>query len=244
MLDADPVSGHGDPRAGVSATHNNLALRIGSAAVLAPLALAAAYLGGWPFAAFWVVAAAAVLWEWSKLVAGAVWHVGGIGYAGAMLVAPIVLRADAGFGFFAILLLFAIVWTTDILGYFAGRAIGGPKLMPAISPKKTWAGAIAGTLGAIVAALLVARGFGSAALFPVAAIAVLLSVMAQLGDLLEVMDQAPFRRQGREPHNSRPRRRHGPAGRILGGGARRGDDRGGARRIRQRRARAAGMVSA
>ena len=186
MLDADPVSGHGDPRAGVSATHNNLALRIGSAAVLAPLALAAAYLGGWPFAAFWVVAAAAVLWEWTASWSrGAVWHVGGIGYAGAMLLAPIVLRADAGFGFFAILLLFAIVWTTDILGYFAGRAIGGPKLMPAISPKKTWAGAIAGTLGAIVAALLVARGFGSAALFPVAAIAVLLSVVAQLGDLLK-----------------------------------------------------------
>ena len=185
MLDADPVPGHGGRRAAVSETRSNLALRVGSAIVLAPLAVVTAYLGGWAFAVFWAVAAAAVLWEWNKLVAGAVWTIAGIGYAGVMLLAPVVLRADAGFGFFAILLLFAIVWTTDILGYFAGRAIGGPKLMPAVSPKKTWAGAVAGTLGAIVVAMLVARGFGSAALFPVAAIALLLSVMAQLGDLLE-----------------------------------------------------------
>ena len=106
-------------------------------------------------------------------------------YAGVMLLAPVVLRADAGFGYFALLLLFAVVWTTDILGYFAGRAIGGPKLMPAISPKKTWAGAVAGTLGAIVAAMLVAQWFDGAALAPVAMIALLLSAMAQLGDLLE-----------------------------------------------------------
>ena len=57
--------------------------------------------------------------------------------------------------FAAIVFLFAIVWSTDILGYFAGRAIGGPKLMPAVSPKKTWAGAIAGTVGAVVVAALV-----------------------------------------------------------------------------------------
>ena len=50
------------------------------------------------------------------------------------------------------LFLFAVVWTTDMLGYFAGRAFGGPKLVPAISPKKTWSGAIAGTLGAMVVA--------------------------------------------------------------------------------------------
>ena len=47
-----------------------LALRVGSALVLAPLAIGVAYVGGWPFAVFWGVAAIGVLWEWATLVAG------------------------------------------------------------------------------------------------------------------------------------------------------------------------------
>ena len=101
---------------------SNLVLRIVSAVVLAPLAIIAAYRGGWPFAVFWALAAIAVLWEWTKLVAGLSWIIAGIGYAGVMLAAPMVLRHDAEFGFLAMVLLFAIVWTTDILGYFAARA--------------------------------------------------------------------------------------------------------------------------
>jgi len=113
------------------------------------------------------------------------WITTGIGYAGTMLLAPMLLRADAQYGFFAMVLLFAVVWTTDVLAYFAGRAIGGPKLSVAISPKKTWAGAIAGALGAMVVAVIVARLFGSANGGPIAVVALLLSVLAQLGDLLE-----------------------------------------------------------
>ena len=164
---------------------SNLTLRIVSAAVLAPVAIVAAYLGGWPFAVFWGLAAAAVLWEWMKLVAGPGWIVAGIFYAVVMFAAPMLLRADAGFGLLAMVLLFAIVWTTDVLGYFAGRTFGGPKLMPAVSPKKTWSGAIAGTLGAMIVAVLVAALFGSFNRGAIAGIALLLSVMAQLGDLLE-----------------------------------------------------------
>ncbi len=160
-------------------------LRIVSAAVLGPIAIAAAYFGGWPFAVFWAAAAAAVLWEWTKLVTGLIWTMAGIGYAGIMLLAPLLLRTDNTYGFLALVLLFAIVWTTDILGYFAGRAIGGPKLLPAISPKKTWSGAIAGTLGAMIVAVLVANYFGAFNTTAIAIIALLLSIMAQLGDLLE-----------------------------------------------------------
>jgi len=160
-------------------------LRIISAAVLGPIAIAAAYFGGWPFAAFWAAAAAAVLWEWTKLVTGLIWTMAGIGYAGIMLLAPLLLRADNTYGFLALILLFAIVWTTDILGYFACRAIGGPKLLPAVSPKKTWSGAIAGTLGAMIVAVLVANYFGAFNTTAIALIALLLSIMAQLGDLLE-----------------------------------------------------------
>ena len=89
------------------------------------------------------------------------WIMAGIGYAGTMLLAPMLLRADEADGFLAMVLLFAIVWTTDVLGYFAGRAFGGPKLLPVVSPKKTWSGAIAGTLGAMIVAVLVASFFGA-----------------------------------------------------------------------------------
>lgn len=217
----------------VSAATSNLALRVVSAAVLAPLAILTAYLGSWPFALFWAAAAIAVLWEWTTLVVGPahrlmlsscgsaiavaalmawlgrpiaaillvglgalaalifapygrrLWITAGIGYAGAMLLAPMLLRADNADGFLALVLLFSVVWTTDVLGYFAGRAFGGPKLMPAISPKKTWSGAVAGTLGGLIAAIFVASLFGSFDVRTIALIALLLSVAAQLGDLLE-----------------------------------------------------------
>jgi phosphatidate cytidylyltransferase len=168
---------------------SNLALRIVSAAVLAPVAIGAAYFGGAAFAVFWAAAALAVAWEWTRLVKGAVWGavwlVSGVVYAGAMFAAPVILRGDAAFGLLAIVLLFAIVWSTDIFGYFGGRAMGGPKLMPAVSPKKTWSGAIAGTLGAMIVAVLVARLFGSFSTVAMAAVALLLSVCAQAGDLFE-----------------------------------------------------------
>ena len=231
MVGSEPIFNAG--KAGVPLTANNLLLRVVSAAVLAPLALVAAYIGGLPFALFWGIAALVVLWEWMTLVvgpnyrllvlscaaaiavadflawlgrpvtalfmvglgalAGAIfapserrlWVIAGAGYAGGMVLAPVFLRADAGFGFAVILLFFAIVWTTDVLGYFAGRAFGGPKLWPAVSPKKTWSGAIAGTVGAVAVALLVAAQFGSFDRIAIIAVALLLSIMAQAGDLFE-----------------------------------------------------------
>jgi phosphatidate cytidylyltransferase len=220
-------------KAGAPLFTNNLLLRVMSAAVLAPLALVVAYIGGLPFALFWGIAALLVVWEWMTLVvgpnyrllvlscaaaiavadflawlgrpvtalflvglgalAGAIfapgerrlWVMAGTGYAGGMVLAPVFLRADAGFGFVVVVLLFAVVWTTDVLGYFAGRAFGGPKLWPAVSPKKTWSGAIAGTLGAVVVALLVAAQFGSFDRIAIIGVALLLSVVAQAGDLFE-----------------------------------------------------------
>jgi CDP-diglyceride synthetase len=113
------------------------------------------------------------------------WASGGVLYAGALLTAPLILRRDHDLGFAAILFLFALVWATDIAGYFAGRAIGGPKLAPKISPNKTWAGAIGGTTGGLLAGLAVAKFFALPNLFAIGIIAVLLSVAAQAGDLFE-----------------------------------------------------------
>lgn len=210
-----------------------LALRVCSALVLVPLALGAAYLGGWPFAVLWGLAAMVVLWEWNSLVAGSdqrivlttggaslalaialvltghllaavivlaistlgvaslapakrrTWIAAGVPYAGALGVAPIVLRSDNGEGFLAVIFLFAVVWTTDIAAYFSGRAIGGPKLMPRVSPNKTWSGAIGGTLAAVVVALALAKVTALTGLFAITMLAVILSICAQGGDLFE-----------------------------------------------------------
>ena len=231
MVGSEPISNVEKTGAPLSA--NNLLLRVASAAVLAPLALVAAYVGGLPFALFWGIAAVIVLWEWMTLVVGPgyrlmllscaaaiavadflawlgrpvtalcmvglgalagaifapgerrVWVIAGTAYAGGMVLAPVFLRADDGFGFAAILLLFAIVWTTDIFGYFAGRAFGGPKLWSAVSPKKTWSGAVVGTIGAVAAGLIVAGQFGSFNRITIATVALLLSIVAQGGDLFE-----------------------------------------------------------
>jgi phosphatidate cytidylyltransferase len=113
------------------------------------------------------------------------WAAAGVAYAGTVLLAPIVLRRDRELGLLAILFLFAVVWATDILGYFIGRAIGGPKLAPRISPKKTWAGAGGGALGALAAGLAVLHVDGGVASIPAACVALLLSVVSQAGDLFE-----------------------------------------------------------
>jgi len=113
------------------------------------------------------------------------WCAGGLLYAAALLVAPVVLRNDPALGFAAILFVFAVVWFSDIVAYFAGRAIGGPKLMPSVSPKKTWSGAIGGTAGGVIGGVLVARYSGIANLGAAAAVAFVLSLISQAGDLLE-----------------------------------------------------------
>jgi len=113
------------------------------------------------------------------------WMAGGVAYGGALVLAPISLRHDAEQGWPVLLLLFGVVWATDIAGYFAGRAIGGAKLWPRVSPKKTWAGALAGAVAAMMMGVLVAAYIGAKTFVPVALVALLLSICSQGGDLFE-----------------------------------------------------------
>lgn len=113
------------------------------------------------------------------------WCAAGLAYAAVLLIAPVLLRRDANLGFAVIVFLFVVVWFTDIVAYFVGRAAGGPKLMPRVSPNKTWSGAAGGTLAAVLGGVVVAHQAGMGSLVAAAVVALLLSVMSQAGDLLE-----------------------------------------------------------
>ena len=113
------------------------------------------------------------------------WGVAGLLYAALSGISLAYLRGDDSNGLVAVLFLFAIVWATDILAFFVGRAMGGPKLAPAISPGKTWSGAIGGTLAGTGAGVFAAWSAGSGRWAELAAVALAISVVSQSGDLFE-----------------------------------------------------------
>jgi len=109
----------------------------------------------------------------------------GVAYAGGMLVAPTMLRSDPDYGWRAILFLFGVVWSTDIAAYFVGRAVGGPKLAPRLSPNKTWSGALGGAGAGVITAVILAATADLGHAAALALVALALSAAAQAGDLFE-----------------------------------------------------------
>ena len=113
------------------------------------------------------------------------WLAAGILYAGFPAVSLAYLRVDDEKGLFIVLFLFAVVWATDIFAYFVGRSLGGAKLAPAISPGKTWSGAIGGVAAAVAAGLAVAMASGPSGNVLLVLVIVAVSVVSQAGDLFE-----------------------------------------------------------
>ena len=122
---------------------------------------------------------------WGLLVSGALWASISMAYAVVPFVAINSLRGNEVAGMTIILILFASVWGADILAYFAGKLIGGPKLAPKISPKKTWSGFIGGLIGSLLLVWAVLLVMGYQASFPLLALVLMLAVFAQIGDLAE-----------------------------------------------------------
>ncbi|MER8825432.1 phosphatidate cytidylyltransferase [Mesorhizobium sp. M0938] len=113
------------------------------------------------------------------------WDASGLAYAAISGLSLALLRDGDRSGLVAILFLFAVVWATDISAYFVGRAVGGPKLAPSISPGKTQSGALGGAVGGVVAGLLLAALAGAGNLAILGVVALVLSIVAQAGDLFE-----------------------------------------------------------
>jgi phosphatidate cytidylyltransferase len=110
----------------------------------------------------------------------------GVAYVGLPAAALVWLRGEDTYGALAILFIFVVVWTTDTFAYLCGRLIGGPKLWPALSPGKTWAGTLGGIGFAALAGLLFAGLLTPpTASLALAGAAILLSLVSQIGDLAE-----------------------------------------------------------
>ncbi|MSO13594.1 phosphatidate cytidylyltransferase [Rickettsiales endosymbiont of Trichoplax sp. H2] len=93
-------------------------------------------------------------------------------------------------GYFKIMILLLSIWVFDSAAYFAGVLIGGPKLCPKISPKKTWAGLIGGIvitffIPNIVAIIMLKHIFLSAFAIIFGFYLSLLGIIGQVGDLME-----------------------------------------------------------
>ena len=86
-------------------------------------------------------------------------------------------------GFIWLLWLIVVVVVTDVLGYFAGRMIGGPKFWPAVSPKKTWSGTIFGWIGAALVGVIFVISTGAS--FELVGISIAVAMASQMGDIAE-----------------------------------------------------------
>lgn len=113
------------------------------------------------------------------------WLSAGVFYIGLPCVAIVWLRNDPTTGRETIFWLLGLVWASDIGAYAFGRLIGGPKLAPAVSPNKTWAGLYGAIICACLAGAATATILELETVWRLALISAILGAVAQAGDLLE-----------------------------------------------------------
>ncbi len=206
---------------------SDLAVRMGSAAVMVIVGLVGVAVGGHPFHLLVALICGLCVWELVRMLApltpavalqlgllsGTALLVASYlpaGWALPILLAPMMvgfgmlsqhrtifmsyavlvqlagfgimlLRDDLGFGW--MLWLVVVVVVTDVVGYFAGRLIGGPKFWPRVSPKKTWSGTAAGWIGAGIVGWITAIVTGATS--EMIGISIAISMVSQMGDIAE-----------------------------------------------------------
>ena len=172
-----------------TAAKSDLWVRLVSAIILFAIAGAALWFGGIAFGLLLLVGGALVLVEWFQLVKAMT--LGSGARAALHVLGPVlVLGAMAGLwfvrdhlGMTAALWVFGMVWATDIGAYFAGRAFGGARLAPKISPSKTWSGLFGGMVAALIASATIGDRAGIVGV-PLW-IGLFMGLLAQLGDLAQ-----------------------------------------------------------
>lgn len=171
----------------------NLIQRTISAVILAPLVLGIINQGGIVFTGLIILLTILMAFEWENITARqesnkGQWKLLGVVYILAPCLALIYLR-NLEHGKLIIFWVISIVWATDTAGYFAGKTIGGPKLMPKVSPKKTWVGLFGGMIAAAAVGYAFYTKFDflhhNINLNGTVILCGLLAAISQMGDLFE-----------------------------------------------------------
>jgi phosphatidate cytidylyltransferase len=136
----------------------------------------------WCIVALWAASLAHRLVTTGQL---GLWQVLGVPYVAFAALSVMLLRNDGSHGLLTVYWLLFVVWGADTLAYFAGRTIGGPKLLPSVSPRKTWAGLGGAILGGILCSIVFALATGLEGITGLAAMGALLAVVEQGGDFFE-----------------------------------------------------------
>ncbi len=179
---------------------SSLAKRTISAAILMPVFLIALFINNWLFYIV-ILLMLIIAWrEWYFLILSKAEDkikntdkkllIFGFVYIGLFALAQAWIFSHKIDGAWLILFVCAAVWATDIFAYFAGKAIGGAKMAPKISPNKTWAGLIGGVFGSVIVTSILAMPqfsisiFTGISIYMVAIIGIILAIADQTGDLL------------------------------------------------------------
>lgn len=172
----------------------NLKKRIISAAVMAPIVIGLVLLGGTLFNALMLVAAVLMAFEWCMMTSSGsghlledknkkLWMGIGIAYIVISILSMMYLRSLPRGGAIVLFLLLT-VWMVDIAAYFSGKLIGGPKIWPAVSPKKTWAGLIGAMIGAGILNVFIGV-FVDVPFLTMFLFGMVFAVISQVGDFFE-----------------------------------------------------------
>ena len=165
---------------------SDLGVRLVSTSLLLPPVLVAIFFGRPFFEILVLVASAILVFELYRACSGNIfWTIAGSTYIALAVICILELRASTNYGSLTIYWLFGLVWSADIFAYIIGRKIGGPKIAPNLSPKKTWAGFFGAILGATIIGLLVAIYLGKENNWQLVVFSATLGVVSQIGDLLE-----------------------------------------------------------